>query len=177
MSDDEHETTAAGSPVNEGDGDTVKTEGAVRAVPTEVKKKKKKTTKRKEGQDAFPPSGFAERDSGPSELTDEVADEFAQARDLEQGPPAGGTASKVQNVVTYIADTVAETVATVASVIPIAQVDESEDVPEKMMSSKSGKVGSRENSSRHPTPWRGIRVWDNGCTRRLVLAMRNLSRS
>ena len=21
---------------------------------------------------------------------------------------------------------------------------------------------SRENSSRHPTPWRGIRVWDNG---------------
>ncbi|CAL1161965.1 unnamed protein product [Cladocopium goreaui] len=138
--DDEDETTAAGSPVNEGDGDTVKTEGAVRAVPTEVKKKKKKATKRKEdAQDALPPSG--ERDSGPSELTDAVEDEFVQPRDLEQGPPAGGTAGgTVQNVVTYIADTVAETVATVASVIPSAQVEESEDVPEKTMSSKSGKV-------------------------------------
>lgn len=128
-----------------GDADTADTEVVVQTMPTEVKKKKKKTTKgaaKKEGQDshpaALPPAGFAERDSGPSELTDEVADEFAQPRDFEQG--SGGAASKVQNVVTYIADTVAETVANVASVIPGAQVNESEEGPEKTMSSKSGKV-------------------------------------
>eukprot|EP00435_Cladocopium_sp_Y103_P036228 s606_g9.t1 len=75
-----------------GDADTADTEVVVQTMPTEVKKKKKKTTKgaaKKEGQDshpaALPPAGFAERDSGPSELTDEVADEFAQPRDFEQG--------------------------------------------------------------------------------------------